>query len=217
MKRTLEPSLYIVEDDEETRRSLEWLFRHSSIPTKTYESAQPFLDNYCTGDCGCLILDLNLPGMSGLDLAQKMRQRHIELPIIILTGTADVPTAVEAMKAGAMDFVPKPFRGRQLVNLVKQAIDKDLARCRRGGALVGYAPLAKLTRRERQVMELLMAGMSNKEVAFELSIGVRTVETHRAELMRKLGVRSVVELLRRCLDLGQAEDVRRRETKRFGS
>ena len=190
------PVIYVVDDDKDMRHSLEWLFRLTGYQVKTFDCAVDFLQAYANGP-GCLILDINLPGISGLALAEDLNKRKINLPVIIITGQADIPTAVSAMKAGAIDFIPKPFDGSKLIDLVQTAILRSLqSRDRRKLSPNSAARQQRLTPREREVMQLLVSGKSNKEIALTLNIGVRTVETHRAVVMRKLDVKSLAELVR---------------------
>jgi FixJ family two-component response regulator len=188
--------VYVIDDDEDMRRSLAWLFRPTGLAVQTFACTADFLAAYEQAP-GCIILDINLPGTNGLDFARELPLRKIDLPVIIITGKADIPTAVEAMKAGAVDFVPKPFDGMRLIELARAAVEKNLAqRDRRRDPAAAGQRAQRLTPRERGVMELLVKGKSNKEIALALNIGVRTVETHRSEVMRKLGVKSLAELVR---------------------
>jgi len=188
-------SAYIVDDDAAIRDALLWLFRSRAVPARAWDSAEAFLADYRPDMAGCLLLDVRMDGMSGLELLERLRALGSRLPIIILTGHGDVPMAVAALKGGAHDFVEKPFDDNDLVDRVLAAIALD-ARAREADAelLTVAARLQQLSKREREVMERILTAKPNKAIADELGIAVRTVEVHRASLFRKMGVRSAVEL-----------------------
>ncbi len=186
---------YIVDDDEAIRDSLSWLFRSRGMAAKAWPSAEAFLAEYSAAMRGCLVLDIRMEGMSGIELFDRLTALGCELPVIFLTGHGEVALAVAALKNGAFDFVEKPFNDNELVNRVVQAIDQDDARRRERETRSNVdARVAQLTPREREVMDRVLAGKYNKEIADELDIAMRTVEVHRARIFEKMGVRSAVEL-----------------------
>lgn len=191
-----EPTVFIVDDDEGVRDSLSLLIESNGIRVEAYGSARGFLEQYQPDRAGCLILDMRLPDLGGLDLLEKLAETGGLLPVIILTGHGDVPAAVHAMKVGAMDFIEKPVAGDRLLDRITQAIEQD--RQRRSQS-VDHARLAaridRLTPRERQIMELIVDGKANKVIAIELQISERTVELHRSRIMKKLQARSLAELI----------------------
>lgn len=192
--------VYIVDDDPSVRDSLTWLIESVGHPVRCFASPVEFLRD-CRDDVpGCLILDVRMPEISGLDLQEQLRTRGFRLPIIIVTGHADVPMAIRALKAGAFDFIEKPFNDQLLIERIQQAIEhcqslteKDQ---RRRGA---RERLATLTTRERQVLDGVVAGKSNKQIARELDISIKTIEVHRANVMNKMQADSLPELIRKTL------------------
>ncbi|MEW6271707.1 MAG: response regulator [Thermodesulfobacteriota bacterium] len=189
--------VYVVDDDAAVRDGLRFLVESVDLRVESCASAQAFLDAYDASRPGCLVLDVRLRGMSGLDLQDELAKRGVSIPTIIITGHGDVPMAVRAMKMGAVDFVEKPFNDQQLLDRIQQAIDKDRDRRRDGEERAHMqARLATLSPREREVMDLLVVGKANKEVAEHLGLSTRTVEGHRARLMEKLGCESLAELVR---------------------
>ena len=197
-----EPTVFVVDDDPAMRDSLCWLLQSVDLHVETYPSADAFLAAYDAGRPGCLVLDVRMPGMSGLNLQDELRARHIRLPIIMLSGHAEVPTAVRALKAGAIDFMEKPFSDELLLDRIRQAIDLDReqrdAEAQRAAVAERYA---LLTPREREVMELVTAGKANKVIAAELGLSPKTVEVHRAAVMDKMRADSVADLVRMRLAL----------------
>ena len=188
-------TVYLVDDDEAIRDSLSWLLQSRSLQCQTYSSAESFLAAWTPELCGCLLLDIRMREMSGLELFDRLLERGNRLPVIFLTGHGDVPMAVGALKKGAFDFVEKPFDDNQLVNRVLEAVELDNSRRATAASSDSLNErLTRLTTRERQVMELILAGKFNKVVADELQISMRTVEVHRANLFEKMGVRTAVEL-----------------------
>jgi len=190
-------TVYVVDDDPAVRDSLAWLLKAASYRVCTYDSAEQFLRQADPAPIACLIADVRMPGLSGLELQQRLAARGSELPIVFLTGHGDVPMAVAAMKNGAADFIEKPFDATHLA----ATIDRVLARVRRRHAPHGAPPLAtalreRLTVREQQVLEAVCAGRLNKQIAADLGISIKTVEAHRANLMGKLKARTVAELMR---------------------
>ena len=192
------PVVFVVDDDEAVCRSLSVLIEDIGLGVRTFTSAQQFLAEYDSEQPGCLVLDVRMSGMSGLELQSRLKELGFEIPIIIIiTGHADVPMAVEAMKAGALDFIEKPFRDQILLDNIQKAIEID-GRTRRNRKETRdvQARIQNLTRREHQIMALLVLGKTNKTIAYELGISQKTVDFHRANILDKAGVDSVVELLR---------------------
>jgi len=192
-----EPLVFIVEDDAEFRAALQRLFRTVGLKAEAFGSATDFLDAKRPDMPACLVLDVRLPGLSGLDLQTELAKRAIRLPIIFMTGHGDIPMSVRAMKAGAVDFLAKPFRDQDLLDAVGIAIERDRERRKLEKQQDGLRALYDaLTQREREVMARVTAGMMNKQVAFELGISEITVKLHRGSLMKKMGARSLADLVR---------------------
>jgi len=188
-------SVFIVDDDEAIRDALSWLFQSRGVSVRAFASAEDFLAEWRPGLSGCLLLDIRMSGMSGLDLFDRLREVSASLPVIFLTGHGDVPMAVSALKKGALDFVEKPFNDNELVDRVIEALALSAQRREREADTAGIANrLANLTARERQVMDLVLAGKLNKVIADDLGITMRTVEVHRAHVFEKMGVKTAVEL-----------------------
>lgn len=195
-----ESTVFIVDDDEAMRDALHTLMKSVGMTTSLHASADDFLASYPPGRPGCLVLDVRMPGMSGLELQEVLAERGIDLPVIMITGHGDIPMAVGAMRAGAVDFLEKPFREQDLLQCIHDAIERDAkGRRERAGKSESAARLARLTDREREVMELVIAGQHNKSIATELGISHKTVEFHRAKIMRKMKADSVAELVRLVL------------------
>ena len=192
-----EPTVFVVDDDEAVRESLRWLVDSVGMAVETYGSAQEFLARVGVDRPGCLVLDVRMPGMSGLELQQELAARKVELPIIMITGYADVPTAVRALTRGALDFIEKPFSRQLLLDRIRRAvvIDANGRRAQADRADVA-ARVATLTPREREVMQMVVAGRTNKVMAMNLGICEKTIEVHRAHVMRKMKVESLAELVR---------------------
>jgi two-component system response regulator DctR len=190
-----EPTVLIVDDDDAIRDALAWLLRSRGVRARSWPSAEAFLQDHTDEMRGCLVLDVRMEGMSGVELFDRLLARDSKLPVIFLTGHGDVPLAVAALKKGAFDFVEKPFNDNDLVDRIVAAVRHDEAVHQQleSEATVA-ARLADLTPRERQVMERVLAGDYNKTIADALGIAVRTVEVHRARIFEKMGVRSAVEL-----------------------
>lgn len=198
--------VYVVDDDAELRQSLTWLLKSVGLEVRTFASGREFLDGYDPGRPGCVLLDLRMPQMGGLELQEHLLAREFACPIIIITGYAEVPAAVRAMKAGAVDFIEKPFSDQTLVERVQRAIERAVeAHQERQRRRSLSARLGRLTPRETQVMHYVVDGLANKQVAARLGLSERTVEIHRAQVMRKLEVESVADLVRVAL---QAQDSR---------
>lgn len=192
--------VHIVDDDEAVRQSLAFLLSTAGLPIRVYESATSFLAALATLQAGCLITDVRMPDMSGIELLQRLRTKDIKLPVIVITGHGDIPLAVEAMKSGAIDFIEKPFAEEAIIRAVRSAEDraKKLGRRSEEDAEL-VARLASLSERERQVLDGLVAGNANKIIAYELGISPRTVEVYRANLMTKMQAKSLSELIRMAL------------------
>jgi FixJ family two-component response regulator len=189
--------VHIVDDDESLRRALDRLFRSVGLQTRTYGSARELLDAGEVGGIGCIVLDVRLPGMSGLDVQAQLTALGIDLPVVLMTGHGDIPMSVRAMKAGAVDFLPKPFRDQDMLDAVTAAIERD--RTRRSaddGASAVRDRFVTLSPREQQVMMLVTAGKMNKQVAGDLGLSEVTVKIHRAAAMRKMGARTLADLVR---------------------
>ncbi len=192
-----EPLVYVVDDDAAVRDSLTLLLKAVGLTGQAFSSAAEFLDNYDPEQHGCLVADIRMPGMSGLDLQDELNQRGAPIPLIFITGHGDVPIAVDAMKSGALDFIEKPFRDQDLLDRVHQALSWDKERrIENLKTLAIRERLATLTPRETEVMECVVQGQANKVIAMDLGVSQRTVEIHRARVMEKMGVRSVAKLVR---------------------
>ena len=190
------PTVYVVDDDESIRELLTWLMQNSGLTVVAFSNAQHFLKSYQAASPGCLIVDLYMPGMSGLELQHYLIENNIVIPVIFMSARADIAKAVSAVKHGAIDFIEKPFDYKKIVALAQDCLFRDgLLRGVRGNLDAKQARLALLTHREREVMHHVMSGKINRVIAAELQIGVKTVEAHRARIMEKLGVDSVAELV----------------------
>ena len=202
-----EPVVFVVDDDRAMRESLTWLLDSVGLRVRSYANARDFLAEYDPAQPGCLVLDVRMPGMSGLDLQAELARRGVELPTIVITGHAEVSMAVRAVKAGAIDFIEKPFSDQLLLDRVRQALEIDLeareVRRRREDA---RRRLATLTAREREVLDLVVAGKANKEIASALGVSPKTVEVHRAHVMSKMYVDSLAELIRITLLAGEIRE-----------
>jgi FixJ family two-component response regulator len=193
-------TVYVVDDDEAVRDSIQWLLEADGFRVKGFDSAETFLNRYDPRELACLILDVRMAGMSGLELQDRLIERRAPLPIIFITGHGDVPMAVDSMKKGAMDFIQKPFDEQTLRDMVSRML--DVARDRQAdyqSSSTRDALLAKLTSREAQVLERIVAGRLNKQIADDLSISIKTVEAHRANIMEKLNANTVADLLKIAL------------------
>ena len=187
----------VVDDESAVRRSLENLIRSVGLRVEAFASAQEFLRSKRPDVPGCLVLDVRLPGLSGLDLQKRMAEAEIEIPIIFITGHADIPMTVQAMKAGAVEFLTKPFREQDLLDAIQQAVERDSqAREQRAEIEGPRRRFALLTPREREVMALMVAGLLNKQIAGELGASETTVKIHRHNVMEKMGAGSLADLVR---------------------
>ncbi|MET0281207.1 MAG: response regulator transcription factor [Steroidobacteraceae bacterium] len=195
------PIVYIVDDDDGVRSSIRLLLKSIGLAATTLPSAQEFLAVFDPAQPGCLVLDIRMPGMSGMELQQQLNLRSASIPVIFITGHGDVPMAVEAMKHGAFDFLQKPFRDQELIDRVQKALARDRET---RGALRKHeqirSKLQSLTPREREVLDLMVDGQPNKVMAGELGLSQRTVEIHRAHVMEKMGAQSVAQLVQMVIE-----------------
>lgn len=190
-------TVFVVDDDPAVRDAVRQVVLSVGLAVETYSTSQEFLDKYDPARPGCLVLDVRMPGRSGLDLQRELSQRGIALPVIIITGYADVYLAVRALKAGALDFIEKPFSSQVLLERIEEAIEKDRQARKENATRAEFAVrLDSLTPRERQVMDLVVDGQPNKAIAAELGLSLKTVEGHRAHVMEKMKVSSLAELVR---------------------
>ena len=200
------PTVYVVDDSPALRKSLRWLIKSAGLTAETYGSAREFLDAYDPTKPGCLVLDVRLQQMSGLDLQAELAARRVPTPIIIITAYGDVPTAVRALRGGAVDYIQKPFSDQLLLDRIWQAIDRDREARRKEAIRADVSQrLARLTPREREVMDGLVAGKTSKEIAVDLCLSVRTVEAHRAQVLAKMRVDSGTKLVRLVLMAGSGD------------
>ncbi len=198
------PTVFLVDDDEAVRDSLDFLMKSVALTSRSFASADEFLAEYDPESPGCLVLDIRMPGMSGMELQQKLIEMRAILPIIFITGHGDIPMAVEAMQRGAVDFIPKPFRDHELLDRINKAIEDD--RENRDALLEREEVerrIEKLTPREKQVLELVVQGKANKVIAGDLEVSQRTVEIHRARVMEKMQVRSLAQLVSMVMQIQQ--------------
>ena len=195
-------TVYVVDDDEAVRDSVQWLLEGQDFRVRSFESAESFLARYDPREIGCVLIDIRMSGMSGLDLQDRLAERDSPLPVAFVTGHGDVPMAVDTMKKGAMDFIQKPFNEEKLVPLVERMLEQArTAFAEHQQAASRDALLSKLTGREAQVLERIVAGRLNKQIADDLGISIKTVEAHRANIMEKLNANTVADLLK--IALGQ--------------
>lgn len=193
-------NVYVVDDDEAVRDSLQWLLEGKDYRVRCFDSAESFLSRYDPREVACLIVDIRMPGITGLELQDRLLERKSPLPIVFITGHGDVPMAVTTMKKGAMDFIPKPFKEEELLSVVERMLDQareafaEYQHAANRDALMG-----KLTAREAQVLERIVAGRLNKQIADDLGISIKTVEAHRANIMEKLNANTVADLLKIAL------------------
>jgi len=196
------PTVFVVDDDEGVRNSLRFLLKSVGLATRALGSASEFLDGYKASQPGCLVLDVRMPGMSGLELQQQLNLRGAVIPVIFITGHGDIPMAVEAMQQGAFDFLQKPFRDQDLIDRIQRALERD---ARNRASLEQHTRIRErldsLTPREREVLALMTRGKPNKVMAAELGVSQRTVEIHRARVMEKSGAASLAQLVRMVMDL----------------
>lgn len=196
------PVVFIVDDDEAVRNSLRLLLKSVGLDASALPSAREFLDTYRPEQPGCLVLDVRMPGMSGLEVQELLNLEGAVIPVLFITGHGDIPMAVEAMRAGAFDFLQKPFREQQLLDCIRRALAKDRAsRAEINESTAIRARLESLTPREREILTLVTSGKSNKIMARELGVSQRTVEIHRSRVMEKMGAASLAQLVRMVMDL----------------
>jgi two-component system, LuxR family, response regulator FixJ len=200
------PTAYVVDDDEAIRTLWGWLMESNGIAVQTFASAAAFIAAYRRGDPGCLVLDVHMPGMSGLELQEYLTRNGIEIPIVFVSGHASIPAAVSAIKGGAVDFIQKPFSYREVLSVIDKAFRRDAELRDRQARRAQIAErFAMLTERERRVLQCIIEGKANKVIAAELDISVKTVEAHRSKVMEKMGVDSVAELVQRILGFSLME------------
>lgn len=191
-----DPRVHIVDDDDAMRDSLKWLLESRGLEVELYASGDEFLKAFDNGFCGCLVLDVRMNGMSGLDLYERLQARGCTLPVIFITGHGDVPMAVSALKKGAVDFIEKPFNDQDILGLIEECMQQDLAAAVKRAESASVAQrLDSLTQREQEVLAMVVAGKLNKQIADELGISIKTVEVHRSRVMQKMGANSVAELV----------------------
>ena len=209
MMTDIQQTVYVVEDDEAVRDSLELLLQSDDKPVKTYDSATAFLKSYSDAMAGCIVLDIRMPGMDGMELQKKLNDKHSILPIIFVTGHGDVPMAVDAMKEGAIDFIQKPYREEALLEKIEAALVQDRQQRKSLGEKQDIVRRVKsLTPREHEIMDRMIAGQANKVIAIELEISQRTVEIHRSRVMHKMGTHSLAHLVRMVLSVKNLIDPR---------
>ena len=195
--------VYVVDDDPSVRRAMERLLRSAGYGTKTFASASEFLDFNCLDAPGCLVLDIRMPKLSGLELQDRLAEKGVSLPIVFITGHGTVPRSVKAFKAGALDFLQKPFEDGELLDAVSRGIEKHCRlRQEQSELKVLRTRLDTLTPREREVFALVASGMLNKRIAFELGTAEKTIKVHRARVMEKMGAQSLADLVRFAEKLG---------------
>jgi len=197
-----EQTVYIVEDDEAVRDSLSLLLQSEGMPVSAYDRAARFLEDWRPDMAGCVVLDIRMPEMDGMELQEALVERGSDLPIIFVTGHGDVPLAVEAMRQGAVDFIEKPYHEDQLLEKIRTALSENAEQRQvREEKQVILDRLSELTPREREIMDRMIAGQANKVIAIELSISQRTVEIHRSRVMHKMGTHSLAHLVRMVLSV----------------
>ena len=201
------PIVYIVDDEAGMRKSLRWLLETLDVTVEAFESAAGFLDSYDAARPGCLLLDMRMPDMSGLELQRALTEQGIDIPVIVLTGHADVPTAVDALKRGAFEFLEKPCKDDILLEHVRQALALDTSRHgSRADVTAVRERLRRLTRRESEILQLVVEGLKSKAISHRLEISTKTVEAHRAKIMQKMEAQCVAELVRLVVSTGNLAD-----------
>ena len=201
-----EPIIYVIDDDDAVRQSLEFLLKTAGFTVRSFESAKAFLEILPQLRSGCIITDVRMPDITGIDLLRRVKELGVDIPVIVITGHGDISLAVEAMKIGAVDFLEKPFDDDQLLAAVRSTLSRDAGTAERKAELAKiHDKLATLSNRERQVLEGLVAGNANKTIAFDLGISPRTVEIYRANLMTKMAANSLSDLVRMAMMAGILE------------
>jgi FixJ family two-component response regulator len=203
MEEDSEQIIYVIDDDESVRVALTYLFQSMNLPVEVFSTATAFLESKLPNIASCLVLDIRLPGVNGLEFQGVLAKAGIHIPIVFMTGHGDIPMSVKAMKAGAIDFLPKPFRDQDMLDAVTRALDQD--RKRRGEEMaVSWLRhlFESLTRREREVLPLVISGLMNKQIAHRLEISEITVKIHRGQVMKKMEARSLADLVRMAEMLG---------------
>ena len=202
-----EPIIYVVDDDDAVRQSLDFLLRTAGFTVRTFESGKDFIESMPSLKSGCIITDVRMPEISGIDLLRRVKAQDADVPVIMITGHGDIALAVEAMKIGAADFLEKPFNDDQLLDAVRATLSRDASVAERKAEVAEINDkLATLSNRERQVLEGLVAGNANKTIAFDLGISPRTVEIYRANLMTKMAATSLSDLVRMTMMAGILEN-----------
>lgn len=202
-----EPVIYVIDDDEAVRQSLEFLLKTAGMTVRGFDSAKSFLDVLPEIRSGCIVTDVRMPDITGIDLLRRIKELGVDIPVIVITGHGDISLAVEAMKIGAVDFLEKPFDDDTLIDAVRGSLDRTADTAQRNADLTEiHDRLAALSNRERQVLEGLVAGKANKVIAFDLGISPRTVEIYRANLMTKMAANSLSDLVRMAMVAGILED-----------
>jgi len=198
-----QPIVFVIDDDDSLREALSSLFRSVGLQVKTFASASEFLQFKLPDTPTCLVLDVRLPGLSGLDFQTELAKAHVDIPIVFMTGHGDIPMTVRAMKAGAVEFLPKPFRDQDMLDAVQIGLERDRSRRKNAGdAAKLKASFDTLTSREQEIMGLVTAGLMNKQIAGELGVSEITVKVHRGNVMRKMGAKSLADLVRMADALG---------------
>ena len=201
-----DPAVFVVDDDEAVRDSLRSLLGSVNLPVKAFASGQEFLDAYRADETGCLVADIRMPGMSGLDLQSELARRSINLPMIMITGHGDIKMCARAMKAGAFDFVEKPFNGQELLDLIHQAVKMNLESVERRRELAEIRGRLNLVKpRDREVLDGIVLGETNKKIAARLGLSAKTVEFRRAKVMRTMRAETLADLVRMIMTLEAAE------------
>ena len=203
LEEDFEQIVFVVDDDESMRVALTHLFRSMNLHVEVFSTATALLESELPNIPGCLVLDIRLPGMNGLDFQETLAKAGIHIPIVFMTGHGDIPMSVKAMKAGAVDFLPKPFRDQDILDAVIRALDQDRKRRDEEKVVSRLRDLFEsLTRRERQVLTHVISGLMNKEIAYRLQVSEITVKIHRGHMMKKMEARSLVDLVRMAEMLG---------------
>jgi FixJ family two-component response regulator len=203
MKEDPEQIVFVVDDDESMRAALTYLFKSMNLHVEVFSTATAFLESKLPNITSCLVLDIRLPGVNGLEFQDVLAKAGIHIPIVFMTGHGDIPMSVKAMKAGAIDFLPKPFRDQDMLDAVMRAFDQDRKRRDEEKAVSQLRHLYEsLTRREREVLSLVISGLMNKQIAYRLEVSEITVKIHRGQVMKKMEARSLADLVRMAQVLG---------------